>query len=317
MTAISPDSTGSLRGPLGQEPWCPRLDHDGRPQEDRHHVPLHHVFLFVGGVMALLVRTQLAESENTFLTRHEYNQFFTMHGTTMMFLFDHPGRRGFRQLLRAADDRRQGHGVSAHQRPEPLADPAGGLFMFAASWSPAAPPPAGWTGYPPLTETTYTPGRGTDLWIIGVHLLGVCSMLGAINFLVTTMTMRAPWMTWSRMPLFVWIGRGDPVLVLFGVAGPGGRADDAVCRPPDRRPLLRPRTRWQPAALAADVLVLPHPAVYIMILPAIGHRLRDHPGVLAQADVRLQGGDLRRRGHRRAGIHVWMHHMFASGLSRR
>src|ERR1700737_4623714 len=141
-------------------------------------------FFLVGGVMALLVRIQLAEPQNKFLTPAQYNQIFTMHGTTMIFLWIIPVLAGFGNyvvpLMIGARD-------MAFPRVNALSFwliPAGGIvmysgFMFGGTGS------AGWTGYVPLTEKLYSPQVGQDLWILGLHLLGVSSMLGGINFLCT------------------------------------------------------------------------------------------------------------------------------------
>src|SRR6266545_4139734 len=173
------------------------------------------LFLFTGGVLALLVRTQLAWSHTGFLSQHEYNQFFTMHASTMLFLFVIPVGAGFGNyllpLMIGAKD-------MAYPRINALAlwlIPLAAFFMFSSFFVAGGSASSGWTEYPPLTEKTFSPGHGTDLWILGVQILGVSSVGGAINFLVTTMTMRAPGMTLARMPIFVWMIIVTSVLVLF------------------------------------------------------------------------------------------------------
>src|ERR1700694_2432241 len=139
-------------------------------------------FFIIGGVMALLIRIQLAEPQNSFLTPQQYNQIFTMHGTTMIFLWIIPVWAGFGNyfvpLMIGARD-------MAFPRINALSFwllPLGGLvmysgFLFGGTGS------AGWTGYVPLTEKAFSPGVGQDLWILGLHLLGISSMLGGLNFL--------------------------------------------------------------------------------------------------------------------------------------
>ena len=164
------------------------------------------LFFLVGGVLALLVRTQLATSESDLISQHSYNQFFTMHGSTMLFLFIIPVGAGFGNfalpLMIGAKD-------MAYPRINALAlwlIPVAGGLMFSSFFVKDGAAAAGWTEYAPLTTIkTYSSGHGTDLWLLGLQILGVSSVGGAINFLVTVMTMRAPGMTLGRLPVFVWM----------------------------------------------------------------------------------------------------------------
>jgi len=182
-------------------------------------------FFLVGGIMALLIRIQLAEPQNTFLTPEQYNQIFTMHGTTMIFLWIIPVWAGFGNymvpLMIGARD-------MAFPRINALSFwllPLGGLVMYSGFLVPATthagllcpggPGDAGWTGYVPLTGSHYSCSMGQDLWIIGLHLVGVSSMLGGVNFLATIHNMRAKGMTWGRLPLFVWAQEITAALVVL------------------------------------------------------------------------------------------------------
>src|SRR5688572_20200958 len=156
-------------------------------------------FFVVGGVLALLVRTQLATSENDFLDQHQYNQFFTMHASTMLFLFVIPVGAGFGNylvpLMIGAKD-------MAYPRINALSlwlIPLAAVIMFSSFFVEGGSASSGWTEYPPMTGKTFSPGAGTDLWILGVQILGISSVGGAINFIVTVMTMRAPGMTLARL----------------------------------------------------------------------------------------------------------------------
>src|SRR5471032_2574380 len=152
-------------------------------------------FFLIGGVMALLIRIQLAEPQNTFLTPEQYNQIFTMHGTTMIFLWIIPVWAGFGNymvpLMIGARD-------MAFPRINALSFwlvPLGGIVMYSGFLVPAVmgphgvllcpggPGDAGWTGYVPLTGSHYSCSMGQDLWIVGLHLVGISSMLGGVNFL--------------------------------------------------------------------------------------------------------------------------------------
>src|SRR5437660_1343556 len=172
-------------------------------------------FFLVGGLMALLMRTQLAVPHNDFLTAKEYNQIMTLHGTTMIFLWIIPVFSGFGNyfvpLMIGARD-------MAFPRINAFSFwliPLGGLVMYSGLLTQTGAAAAGWTGYVPLTERQYSIGLGQDLWILGLHILGISSIMGAINFLVTIHNMRAPGMSWFRLPLFVWSMEVTAGLVLL------------------------------------------------------------------------------------------------------
>src|SRR5215211_5089563 len=166
------------------------------------------VFFVLGGVEALLIRVQLFQANGTVLTASQYNQLFTMHGTTMVFLLGMPIAVGlgnyFVPLMIGARD---------------VAFPRinifgywmvlfGGLFLYSSFFLGGAPN-GGWFGYTPLTSAPlasgFLPGRGPDFWSIGLIMLGVGSTTAAINFIVTILNLRAPGMTLMRMPVFVWM----------------------------------------------------------------------------------------------------------------
>ncbi len=270
-------------------------------------------FFVVGGIMALLVRVQLAEPKNHFLSEAQYNQIFTMHGTTMIFLWVIPVLAGFGNyvvpLMIGARD-------MAFPRINALSYwliPLGGLVMYSGFLF-GGTGDAGWTGYVPLTEKAYSPQVGQDLWILGLHILGISSMLGGINFLATIHNMRTKGMTWFRLPLFVWSIEVTAALVVlaspflagallmvlldrqagaaFFVVGGGGHA------------LLYQLMFW----------FYSHPAVYIMILPAFGIVSEVIP-VFARKPI----FGYRAMAYSMAviavlGFIVFVHHMFVTGL---
>ena len=177
------------------------------------------VFFIAGGVLALVVRLQLAVAADPttmggLVSADFYNQAFTMHASFMLFLFIIPILAGFGNY---AVPLQIGAPDMAFPRINALSLwllPLGGGLMasgFLASGGAAA---SGWTEYPPLSGAQYS-GTGTDLWIMGLTLIGTSSILGAINFLVTIFKMRAPGMTLFRMPIFVWTILVTSVLVLM------------------------------------------------------------------------------------------------------
>jgi len=226
------------------------------------------VFFILGGVEALIMRLQLGVANNNLVTPEVYNQLFTMHGTTMIFLFVVPMLAGlgnyFVPLMIGARD-------MAFPRLNALSFwlfLAGGLVFYGSIfWG---PPEAGWISTVPLAESRYLPGGGVDAWIYLVHLTGLSSLVGAINFVVTIANMRAPGMTWSRVPLFVWTIIVYSLLIIGAMPVIGA----AVTM------LLTDRhfgTHFYDPSQGGSVLLwqnlfwfFGHPEVYILVLPAMG-----------------------------------------------
>src|SRR5947207_7035454 len=185
--------------PTGWTSWVTTTDHK---RIGIMYLVLTFVFFILGGVEALLMRLQLSQADNTLLTPQTYNQLFTMHGTTMIFLFVVPIMAGFGNyfvpLMIGARD-------MAFPKLNALSFwllAAGGIVFYASIFF--SPPEAGWTSYPPLSERSFLPTGGIDAWIFLIHLTGLSSLVGAINFYATIANMRAPGMGWGRLPLFVW-----------------------------------------------------------------------------------------------------------------
>jgi heme/copper-type cytochrome/quinol oxidase subunit 1 len=159
-------------------------------------------FFIAGGVLALVIRTQLAQADSNVVEPETYNQLFTMHGTTMIFLVVVPILAGFANYLVPL---MLGAGDMAFPRLNALSYWLflfGGIALYGSWFAADGAPSAGWTSYPPLS--IQTPGSGQDLWILSLHVLSISSLAGAINFIVTIHNMRTAGMTWMRLPLFVW-----------------------------------------------------------------------------------------------------------------
>src|SRR2546422_5250514 len=225
-------------------------------------------FFLVGGIMALLMRTQLAVGNNHFLAPQTYNEIMTLHGTTMIFLWIIPVFSGFGNyfvpLMIGARD-------MAFPRINAFSFwliPLGGLTMYSGLLTKTGAAAAGWTGYVPLTEKAYAVGIGQDLWILGLHILGISSIMGAINFLVTIHNMRAPGMTWFRLPLFVWSMEITAGLTLLASPFLAGVLGMVLM---DRQLGTHFFTHGSDPLLSQFIFwFYSHPAVYIMILPAFG-----------------------------------------------
>jgi cytochrome c oxidase subunit I len=270
-------------------------------------------FFVVGGIMALLVRVQLAEPKNKFLTEAQYNQIFTMHGTTMIFLWVIPVLAGFGNyvvpLMIGARD-------MAFPRINALSYwliPLGGLVMYSGFLF-GGTGDAGWTGYVPLTEKQYSPQVGQDLWILGLHLLGVSSMLGGINFLATIHNMRAKGMTWFRLPLFVWSIEVTAALVVLASPFLAGALLQVLLDRQAGASFFAVNHGGHALLYQLMFWFYSHPAVYIMILPAFGVVSEVLP-VFARKPI----FGYRAMAYSMAviavlGFIVFVHHMFTTGL---
>jgi len=270
------------------------------------------VFFIAGGVIALVMRAQLATSDADVVSGQTYSELFTMHGTTMIFLVVVPVWAGFANYLVPLM-------IGARDMAFPKLNAfsywmflLGGIVLYSSWFAQGGAASSGWTSYVPLSARTE--GNGQDLWILALHLLTISSLAGAINFVVTIHNMRTRGMTWMRIPLFVWgiliygymlilalpaLSAGITLLLFdrqigtnFFLPDEGG---DAV---------LFQHVFW----------FFGHPEVYIMILPAFGVISEVIPvfsrkpifGYKAIAFSTVAIGFL--------SMLVWAHHMFTVGL---
>jgi len=282
-------------------------------------------FFLVGGVMALLIRIQLAEPQNTFLTPEQYNQIFTMHGTTMIFLWIIPVWAGFGNyfvpLMIGARD-------MAFPRVNALSFwliPLGGLIMYSGFLVPAVlngstvicpggPGSAGWTGYVPLTGPHYSCSMGQDLWIVGLHMLGISSMLGGINFLATIHNMRAPGMSWGRLPLFVWAQEITQALVVLASPFLAGALAMVLLDRQVGTSFFVPSQGGNALLYQLLFWFYSHPAVYIMILPAFGLISEIIPVFSRKPIFGYKAMAASLAAIAVLGFIVFVHHMFVTGL---
>jgi cytochrome c oxidase subunit I len=226
------------------------------------------VFFCLGGTEALMIRLQLGAPENTLVTPQVYNQLFTMHGTTMIFLFIVPMMAGlanyFLPLMVGARD-------MAFPRLNALSYwllLAGGIVFYASIfWN---PPEAGWTSYVPLSNAIYSPGGGQDAWIYLVHLTGLSSILGAVNFYATVVNMRAKGMSWGRLPLFVWAILTYSILIIFAMPVIAAAVTMLLTDRHFGTHFYDPAMGGSPLLWQNLFWFFGHPEVYIMVLPGFG-----------------------------------------------
>jgi cytochrome c oxidase subunit I len=271
-------------------------------------------FFLIGGVEALLMRLQLARPDNAFLAAGTYNELFTMHGTTMIFLVVMPlgvglfGNFAVPLLIGARD--------VAFPRLNAFSYWLflfGALFLHASFFMGGAPN-AGWFGYANLTERYFSPGQNLDFWVVGLLVLGISTLVTGINFLVTIVNMRAPGLTFMRLPLFVWTMLVTVILILL--AFPALTVGLIL--------LLMDRfygTHFYVATVGASPILwqhlfwlFGHPEVYIMALPAFGIVSEVVP-VFSRKP--LFGYPMMAYSTALIGFlsyGVWGHHMFAVGM---
>jgi len=268
------------------------------------------IFFILGGVEALLMRLQLSQPDNTLLNAETYNGLVTMHGTTMVFLFVVPVLAGFGNyfvpLMIGARD-------MAFPRLNALSFWLllfGGIAFYTSLFF--EPPQAGWTMYPPLSDDAFAGGGGVDAWIFLIHLTGISSIIGAINFIATIHNMRTRGMSWGRMPLFIW-----SILVysyLLVVALPSIAAGVTM--------LLTDRhfgTGFFDPAAGGDPLLwqhlfwfFGHPEVYIMILPVFGMISEILPVFARKPIFGYKAIAASTVAIAFLGLLVWAHHMFTT-----
>jgi cytochrome c oxidase subunit I len=226
------------------------------------------VFFCLGGVEALMMRLQLGGPDNNVVTPQLYNQLFTMHGTTMIFLFVVPMMAGlanyFVPLMIGARD-------MAFPRLNALSYwllLAGGIVFYASIMF--NPPEAGWVSFVPLANATYSPAGGEDAWIYLIHLTGLSSILGAINFYATIVNMRARGMSWSRLPLFVWTILTYAILLIVALPVIAAAVTMLLTDRHAGTHFFDPANGGSPILWQHLFWFFGHPEVYIMVLPGFG-----------------------------------------------
>jgi len=271
------------------------------------------VFFLLGGVEALLLRIQLGAPDNTFLSPEKYNQIFTMHGTTMVFLVVVPVWAGFANYLLPLM-------IGARDVAFPRINAwsywmflFGGIALYASVFF--TPPEAGWFSYVPLSTKEYSPSGGQDAWIYMVHLTGLGSMLGAVNFVATIHNMRAPGMGWGRIPLFVWTILIYAYLVIIALASLTASVTMLLLDRNFGTSFFDP-TEGGSALLWQHLFwFFGHPEVYIMVLPAFGVFSEVLPVFARKPIFGYKAIAASTAGIAFLGLLVWAHHMFSTPMS--
>ena len=271
------------------------------------------VFFAIGGVLAMLIRAQLATPDSAFVGPEVYNQLFTMHGSIMMFLFAIPMFEGLTMYLLP---KMLGSRDLAFPRLSALGWWCylfGGTIIVAAMLAGVAPD-AGWFLYPPLSGKTYTPGINSDVWLLGVTFVEISAMCAAIEIAVSILKLRAPGMRLDRMPIFAWYMLATAAMMIFGfpplILG-------SILLEVERAfgwPFYSPELGGSPLLWQHLFWLFGHPEVYIIFLPAAGAVSTILP---VMARTRLLGyGALVAAVMALAFLSfgLWVHHMFTTGI---
>jgi cytochrome c oxidase subunit I len=273
------------------------------------------VFFLFGGILAMVIRGELITPESDLVDRTVYNALFTMHGTVMLFLWTFPVLAGLANylvpLMIGARD-------MAFPRLNALAFwmiPVFGIILLSSFFLPGGPAQAGWWSYPPVSIQNPTGNliNGQFLWLIAVAISGVSSILGAVNFVTTIVKMRAPGMTYFRMPVYVWTVFSAQIIQLFGLPALTAGAVMLLCDLSFGTAFFDSAKGGNPILFQHFFWFYSHPAVYVIILPIFGIFSELFPvyarkplfgyKVVAISSMIIAG----------VSALVWVHHMFASG----
>ena len=270
------------------------------------------IFFGMAGIMAMMIRAELfAPGMQVVPTKEQYNQLFTMHGTIMLFLFATPLFAGFANVMTPLQ-------IGAPDVAFPRLNAFsyylylfGGIITVGGFLTPQGAASFGWTAYAPLAGLTFSPGLGGNLWVFGLILTGFSTVLGAVNFITTIITMRAPGMTMFRMPVFTWTILMTSVLSImafppltaafFGLGMDrvfGGHIFTGV-----GGPLLWQHLFW----------FFGHPEVYIIALPFFGIISEVLPVFSRKPIFGYKGMIFATIAIVALSVTVWAHHMFATG----
>ena len=271
-------------------------------------------FFVAGGILALLMRAQLATPNETFLTKSSYNEVVTIHGTTMIFLVVVPILAGFGNYLIPLM-------IGARDVAFPRLNALsywlflfGGIVLYMSFFASGGPAKAGWWSYPPLSETQFSPGHGQDYWILSLHILALSSVLGAINFIVTIANMRTRGMTWMRMPLFVWSMLTYSILLVVALPSVGAGLTMLLLDRNAGTHFFIPSQGGNPVLYQHLFWFFGHPEVYIMVLPVMGMISEILPVFARKPIFGYKAVAFSTLAIAFFSLLVWAHHMFTVGM---
>ncbi len=296
--------------PTGLWGWFTTVDHK---RIGLLYTATAFAFFILGGIEALIIRLQLGGPNGHVVSADTYNQIFTMHGTTMIFLVVMPLSAGLANYLVPLM-------IGARDVAFPRLNALGywvfvigGLFLYSSFLFGHAPN-GGWFGYAPNTEKAFNPAHNIDYWVFGLQIVGIASLTGAINLIVTIINMRAPGMSLMRMPIFVWMTFIAQFLLLFAIPVITVALFELMFDRLFGANFFNVQAGADPLLWQHLFWIFGHPEVYILILPAMGivsevlpvftrRPLFGYP-VMVFSGIAIAF----------MGWGVWAHHMFATGL---
>ncbi|UNK40484.1 cytochrome c oxidase subunit I (plasmid) [Shinella sp. H4-D48] len=271
------------------------------------------VFFAIGGILAMLIRTQLATTQSAFLDAATYAQVFTMHGVVMMFLFAIPFFEGLAMYLLPkmlgsrdlAFPRMSAYGYWCYL--------FGGTFLVGALVTGVAPD-GGWFMYTPLSSSTYSPGVNADVWLLGITFVEISALSAAVEILVSVLKLRAPGMSLTRMPIFAWYMLivagmmliGFPPLILGSILLEAERAFGLPFFDPTRGgdPLLWQHLFWLFGHPEVYIIFLPAAGALSTIIPTLARRPLEGYEIVVAAVIALAF----------LSFGLWVHHMYTVGI---
>jgi len=276
------------------------------------------IFFLIGGIEALIIRVQLAVPNNTFISHQVYNEMFTMHATTMIFLAVMPLSAAFFNYIMPLQ-------IGARDVAFPRLNGfafwvflAGAIILNVGWFVKSGAPDAGWFGYAPLTSKAFSnefrADMSTDLWVMGLQVLGVSSIVGSMNFIVTIINMRAPGMTMMRVPVFTWMTLIVAFLIILSFPAITIALVELMMDRSFGTNFFEVSNGGLPILWQHLFWVFGHPEVYILILPAMGIVSEILPTfsrkpLFGYPIVVFSGAAI---GF--LGFGVWSHHMFTTGM---
>ncbi|KQS54816.1 cytochrome C oxidase subunit 1 [Geodermatophilus sp. Leaf369] len=269
-------------------------------------------WFMVGGLMAMLMRGELARPGLQYLSNEQYNQLFTMHGTVMLLFFATPLFFAFANLILPLQ-------IGAPDVAFPRLNAFsywlflfGGLIAMSGFLTPGGAADFGWYAYSPLSDATNSPGAGADLWIAGLAVSGLGTILGAVNFISTIVCLRAPGMTMFRMPIFVWSSLITSVLILLAFPILTA-ALFALLADRHLGALIFSAANGGPMLWQHLFWFFGHPEVYIIALPFFGIISEIIPVFSRKPLFGYKGMIFAIIAIGALSLTVWAHHMFATG----
>ena len=306
ISAVAPRRRGALME------WLTTVDHK---KIGLLYVWSAFLFFLAGGVLALFIRLELSQPGMQVVDPDVYNQFFTMHGTTMIFLFIIPMFAGFGNYMVPIM-------IGARDMAFPRLNAfsywlflAAGVMLYSSFLFESGASSAGWTGYTPLSTTVFTPGAGVTTWILGLLFVGTSSLLGAINFMVTIVNMRCPGMTMTRIPLLAWAILATSMMILFSTPVLTGALIILLADRLAITSIFSTASGVDPRLWQHMFWFYSHPAVYIMILPAMGIVSEVLPVFSRKPIFGYKAIAYSSLAIAVMGFLVWAHHMFTTGVA--